>query len=1035
MTIEQRMVQPTSGFAFEGSNEAQKEAIITTEGPVLVLAGPGTGKTHTLVKRIAYLLLDKHVKPSQLFVATFTDKAAKELVTRLSNELPDDFVFNPDEMYLGTFHSLCLRLIREYADVSDLPKSFKTVESSTLDYLLLTNLDVFWQLRDEDGNRPFVDFLKLFKGEPDRNDKYKSNMWKVWKIKSAVSAAAEEGVSPETLLASGDADARVVGVVYAAYEQLLADNGLLDFGKMQLACLRMLKKHPKVLANLQEKLSFFLIDEYQDTNRVQEEMLFLLARKSRNIFVVGDDDQGLYRFRGATVRNILDFEERARMRLGASQCKVFRLEENYRSEPQIIDFCNRWMSEIRVPRHSDFSWEEDSVSYRAQKNLVPGEKRDDATRATTVRKGGAKAVYKILGRGAAWRKSIIELIKTLKNQGIIHDYNQIAFLTFSTTSQHCLDLQEGMERAGIGVYSPRSGKFFSQTIIKQLFGMLLQLFRDSATFALHTICWDKDNDAPKDEYAAYVAYAEECMDLAQKLMDADKSLKDFVTAAQKRNRFKFAQADYGYTDMLYETFAFEPFKGALSIDLRSGIEKQRDLRNEAKFMQLLAAFESLVNVDKLCDTENPSSVTCRLFSTYFHYLYDSGVKEYEDDVEYAPGGCVSFLTIHQSKGLEFPVVIVDVSAAGFFRDAFPTRLDKIVKGTLGKRAWVSRQASCHDFWRLYYTAFSRAQNLLVVTQDEDAPQSRTNYVTTAFDPYMHDAGADALPAFDPAVYTGNDAPVPFADVKANQLKPVFSFTTHFGLYESCPRRYKFYRELGFPSKRGMGMHFGTVVHQTIEDVNNAILAGKGEKYVRGRMAGWLNANCAAIELSEKTTFDKLTRGHAFVQVNRYVGYYAGRWDELVAAEMPISLARKRYIAKGSIDLVKHSHDDDSLVLVDFKTGKKPNADNGVEDGSQAESLLKRYREQLNMYASLISSQKDEDGNNISVSFTQLYYVGADDGEPTVTFECTEEGTRNAQENFDEIAERIIEKDFDGEADDLRTCARCDFRFYCGKARL
>lgn len=1035
MTIEQSPESVESGFDFGKSNDEQKKAIITTEGPVLVLAGPGTGKTHTLVKRIAYLLLEKHVKPSQLFVSTFTKKAANEIVTRLSNELPDDFAFNPDEMYLGTFHSLCLRIIGEYAEVAQLPRSYKTVDGKMLDYLLLANLDVFWQLRDENDNRLFSGFLSAFGKAPDKSNRYRDGMQKVKAIKSAVSAAVEEGVSPKELLASDVEGARAIGAVYAAYEKLLADNGFLDYGKMQLESLRILEEHPEVLEDLQRRLSYFFVDEYQDTNRIQEKMLFLLAGKSRNLFVVGDDDQGLYRFRGATVRNILEFGERVQARFDNAHCETFRLEENYRSAPQIIDFCNEWISEIRVPGYDKLSWVEDGIMHRASKKLIPGGRPDDAAKDAVPSTDDSPAVFKMTGRGAAWRKGIVDMVKSLKDKGAIRDYNQVAFISFSVTAPHGLALQEEMERAGIGVYSPRSQKFFDQLVVKQLFGLLLQLFRSSTDFMLGKLVEDAKAGTIKQGYGEYVAYVEECMKLAQRLMDSDGLLEYFVSVAQKSNKFKFNRADYSYTDLLYRAFAFEPFKGILGTSLRSGISSQRDMRNIAIFMQLLSKFESLVNVDRLCDLEKPASVTYELISKYFHYLYESGVEEHEDAVEYAPSGCVSFLTIHQSKGLEFPVVIVDVSRAGFFESSWPGKLDRIVKSVHGKRAYVSSQADCQDFWRKYYTAFSRAQDLLIVTRSDDVPPFNPDAVTTAFDPYLRDEGDRALPDFDLTALFANGRSLEFAEVKPSQLKPVFSFTTHFGLYESCPRRYKFYRELAFPSKKAMGMYFGTVVHQTIEDVNNAMMAGKGEAHVRERVDGWLNANCAALELSEKMTLDETTRAHALEQVNRYIAYYAGRWDELVAAEMPISVARKDYIARGSIDLVKKSHDDESLMLVDFKTGKKPNVDNDVEGGSQAESLLKRYREQLNMYASLISSQKDEDGNDISVSFTQLYYVGADDGEPTVTFECTEEGISNAQEDFDEIAERIIEKDFDGEAEDPRTCARCDFRLYCGKARL
>lgn len=1021
----------TNDFDFGFSNDEQKEAIVTTEGPVLVLAGPGTGKTQTLVKRIAYLLLEKNAKPSELFVATFTDKAAKEILTRLSNELPAEFVINPEEMYIGTFHSLCLRMIREHADVSGLPKSFKTADNTTLDYLLFTHLEDFWNLRGSSGKKPFPHFLEMFKGMPDKNHPYERNMFAVAKIKKAVSTITDYGVTTKMLFDTGNRDAIALGAVNKAYQELLAQNGLLDFAKMQHECLRILKERPDVLAELHGRLSYFLIDEYQDTDRIQEEILFILAQESGNLFVVGDDDQGLYRFRGATVRNILDFKERVAQNLGYPNCKVIHLKKNYRSDPQIIDFYNSWMREIRVPGH-EFSWEVGSRKYRVPKTIIPGnDKRgDDEDQASP----SVNAVHKLVDRGAAWRKSIIDMIEALKASGVIKNYNQVAFLTFSTTSPHCLKLQREMDAAGIAVHSPRSSKFFDQKIVQQLLGMLMQLFKSSTEYMLDTAYRDKRHNVVKEDYAGYVQYARQSMELIEGFMDKDEELKSFVMAAQKRNAYKFDKADYSFTDMMYQAFAFEPFKSVLVADMRSGIKNQRDIRNASDFMQLVSKFEALTGVDKLCDLTKPGATACELVGKYFHHLFQSGVNEYEDAIEYAPEDCVSFLTIHQSKGLEFPVTIVDVTGASFPEKPFLSRLEQLVREAGGeKNPDVDSQASAHDFWRRYYTAFSRAQNLLVVTRDNSVEAFNSRWVDTAFDPYLNDGEPDSLTAFDAEEFASSHTGSRFAETGKSNLKPVFSFTTHFGLYESCPRKYKFYRELKFPTKKVVGMVFGTIVHQTIEDVNNAMMAGKGEGYVNEKLEGWLNINCAALELSEKTTIDASMRKHALEQVRRYIAYYTGRWDDLVAAELPISLARKMYIAKGSIDLVKKSNEDNSLILVDFKTGKKPDVDTSSDGASFVESLLGRYKEQLNMYASLIASQKDENGNARTVSYTQLYYVGADD-DPTITFDCSKEGIERARENFDDIASRIIDKDFSAEAPNTHTCETCDFRFYCGKSQ-
>ena len=274
-----------SSYDFGQANDAQKEAVLTTEGPVLMIAGPGTGKTFTLVKRLAYLVVEKNVKPGEIMVVTFTEKAAKELLTRISNEfIKYDLNLNINEMYIGTFHSVCLRLLKENSEYIDSGKQLRCLDAFEQTYLVCRNIENFNLL-----------------GGYARHIKSK-NVWKQsLEICRYVNQMMEELVDIDAMEADQDEDMRFLARLVRRYKELLERNGSMDFSSIQTRTYEMLMQHPDVLEQVRKSIRYIMVDEYQDTNFIQERLVFLLAGDRKNICVVGDDDQGMYRFRGATI--------------------------------------------------------------------------------------------------------------------------------------------------------------------------------------------------------------------------------------------------------------------------------------------------------------------------------------------------------------------------------------------------------------------------------------------------------------------------------------------------------------------------------------------------------------------------------------------------------------------------------------------------------------------------------------------------------------------------------------------------------------
>jgi DNA helicase-2/ATP-dependent DNA helicase PcrA len=297
-------------FDFGTANKNQTTAIEITEGPALIIAGPGTGKTFTLVKRAVYLITEKNILPENIMIATFTEKAAKEIITRITNELINiNMNVNVNELYIGTIHSICLRLIKENLEFTRLKKYYRLLDEFEQLYFIFQNIKGFEGISNID----------LFFAPT------KSSWDKAETLVYYINAVAEELITQKELADHNNLAIQALSKIRTIYNDLLDDENALDFSSIQSIAYNLLIDNPAICKKLQEAIKYIMIDEYQDTNYVQEQIIFLLGKEHNNICVVGDDDQGLYRFRGATIRNILEFPQYF------PKCAKITLSDNYRS--------------------------------------------------------------------------------------------------------------------------------------------------------------------------------------------------------------------------------------------------------------------------------------------------------------------------------------------------------------------------------------------------------------------------------------------------------------------------------------------------------------------------------------------------------------------------------------------------------------------------------------------------------------------------------------------------------------------------------
>ena len=290
--------------SLEGMNPQQQEAVECTEGPLLILAGAGSGKTRVLTHRIAYLIEERGVKPWNIMAITFTNKAAQEMRERVDRIVE----FGSESVWVSTFHSSCVRILRRYIDRLGFDNRFTIYDT-------------------EDSKTVMKEILRRLNLDP--------KIYKERSLLAKISAAKNEMLSPDAYEQNVSRwEDKRVAEVYRAYQEQLKKNNALDFDDLLVKTVELFRSCPEVLDYYQEKFRYIMVDEYQDTNTVQFQFVSLLASRYRNLCVVGDDDQSIYKFRGANIGNILDFEK------VFPDAKVIKLEQNYRSTQNILDAAN-----------------------------------------------------------------------------------------------------------------------------------------------------------------------------------------------------------------------------------------------------------------------------------------------------------------------------------------------------------------------------------------------------------------------------------------------------------------------------------------------------------------------------------------------------------------------------------------------------------------------------------------------------------------------------------------------------------------------
>lgn len=572
----------------EDLTEAQQEAVRHVDGPLLIIAGAGSGKTRVITRRVGYLA-GMGIVPASILAITFTNKAAGEMKSRVEalgvtgdRKIRDFGRLDQPWPLICTFHSLCLRILRHYADVAGLGSNFSIFDAG-------------------DQNKLIKEAMKLLE--------IPSTNFQPAAVHGTISNAKNHLLSPEQY-AQGAKDFyhKTVGRVYAKYQQLLKTNNALDFDDLLLRTAQAFRDHPQVLKELQERFQYILIDEYQDTNHAQYIIAHALAQRGRNICVVGDPDQSIYRWRGADLRNILEFEK------DYPDAKVVKLEQNYRSTKTILQAASELISHNRQ-RKDKRLWTENQKGQKVEVWLC----QDEHDEARLVA-GRFKELH--------------------DREGI--QWNQMAvFYRINALSRV---MEDAFRRANMPYVMARGVEFYNRKVIKDVLAYLRVIANSADEVSLTRIVNTPPRGIGDSSVKLMQAHSVgEGISLWEAMERADQ-ITGLSTRAIKSTRM-FVGMVNGWRKMAQQGAVRAVMEDVIK---RGGIEASMGRADREEGDDPLANVNELISAAAEYEAENPQG-------TLQDYLSMISLVSDADHMKGA-GGAITMMTLHAAKGLEFPAV-------------------------------------------------------------------------------------------------------------------------------------------------------------------------------------------------------------------------------------------------------------------------------------------------------------------------------------------------------------------------------------------
>lgn len=787
-------------------NSEQREAVTTTEGPLLIIAGAGTGKTAVIARRIAYIIEKKLAKPSEILALTFTDKAAAEMEERVDVQVPYGFI----DTWISTFHAFGDRILRDNVLEIGLTPDFKILSRPQQVLFFQQNLFRipldYW--RPLSNPTKFIGaILAFFSRLKDEN--VRPNEFSLY-AKRLTTNAKDKKAKIEARKYKELAQA------YESYEKFKTEAGFLDFGDQVVKTIELFEKRPKILSQYQNQFKYILVDEYQDTNYAQNELANILATKHHNLCVCGDDDQSIYRFRGAAISNILEFKK------NYPHAKQVVLTQNFRSTQSILN------SAYRLIRHNDPDrLEVQNKIDKKLKSVGIGGLPPQEIFADTISEEADLVAAEIEKLMAKKRKPAT----SNQTQGTSYSYRDFAILVRANSqADHFL---RALNMKGIPHKFVGSSGLYQQEEISVLISFLVAISNFEDSLNLYNLMTSDIYEMPPTDAIKLTSFAK------RKNRPLYYVLKNLDSLKNSRNT-------NGYNDLEISEES-KAIVEKLLLDLEEAIKLSRrenagrvlyDFLKRIGYLSKLERKEGIEgqikiqNIAKFFDKIKEFSDVARVETTVQFVEYLDAVRGAGDDpatVEFDPDlDAVNVMTVHGAKGLEFPVVFL----VNLVSDRFPTRgrgdaidvPEAIIKETLPTGDWHLQEER-----RLFYVGMTRAKDLLYFSWSRDVGGARIRKISPFVLEALDIAKSDAqLAKLSPLEKIEKFAPPPQRTAQTLLFDVDVLKLTQGAVddYITCAYKYRYIHILKIPIMRHHAIVYGAALHSAVAEFMRAKKNGR-----------------------------------------------------------------------------------------------------------------------------------------------------------------------------------------------------------------
>ena len=855
-------------------NEAQKQAVEHKDGPMLVIAGAGTGKTRVITERIAHLIEQKICTADQILALTFTEKAAAEMEGRLDERMPIGY----EAIQVSTFHSFCEKLLRQYGIDIGLSPGFKILEGVTRwkllkDHLFEFELDYY---RPSGNPTKFIDSLVSFFGRI-KEEVIGVEDFAAYAEKKAAEAVSEEDKLEATKLLE-------LARVYQQYQALMAKHDALDFSDLQFKVIELLTRRPNILKHLQEKYRYILVDEYQDTNIAQNRIVDLLASGHKNLMVVGDDDQSIYKFRGAAISNILQFEEKY------PELKKVVLTENYRSAQRILD-----LAYASVQHNNPDRLEVRSNVNKQLKAQFEGD--DESVKLVHASTVDQEVAY------------VLEEIKLSKCP-----LSQIAILV--RANNHAKPFIDALRKENISYQFLSERGLYNKDEVKELISLMRVVANptDDISFfrVLRMECWGLKMQTIVDLIAESKKKYQTLWNVVKNSPETPRLASMLAELIEYSKTHTAGEVLFKFTDemKLYEALL-----------AKDTIEAEEQITNIASFFGRINQFER--------ESEEKG------VGEFVEYLSLSEEAGENPSAKFDIGGIdgVQISTVHGSKGLEFDTVFLPSLAARRFPS--DNRKDPIeVPQDLISEIPAEGDFHVEEERRLFYVAMTRAKQKLHLLYSDfysssnaqnPRPKKPSVFITEIVEliPTKIEKTAEGVERF-----LKPESVDLSLSAQLDHREPITSFShTALAAFKDCPRKYEYNYILKIPQPPSGAASFGSSLHNTLNEFYKLVTQSKQaslfedyqedlslERLLTIYEDKWIPAGFDSREHHD--TLKK--RGREILE--NFYEHFKDEVTRIEFLEKGFKLKLGQYTITGRIDRADRLPDG-TLEVIDYKSGK------------------------------------------------------------------------------------------------------------------